>query len=145
MNATDECIEVCQKLLRGELSAVETYTHAIGKCDSDIEKSALEVIRFEHENSANRLRDHLREMGAEPTNDSGLWGSFANLMEAAANVLGSSPALAVLEQGEEHGIDEYEEALRNPAVMEEMKAVIRDSLLPPLSQHIVALQQLRKD
>ena len=143
MNATEECIDICQKLLRGELSAIETYTQAIAKFDADIERSALEGIRFDHENSANRLRDHLREMGAEPANDSGTWGSFANILEAAAKALGESPALAVLKQGEEHGIDEYEEALRDSGVMTEMKSVIRESLLPPLSQHIITLNQLK--
>jgi hypothetical protein len=51
--------------------------------------------------------------------------------------------LAVLEEGEEHGISEYEEALRNPDVMEEIKSVIRQHLLPPLSQHVSALERLR--
>ena len=143
MNATDECIEVCNSLLRGELSAIETYTQAIAKFDTDPERSALLGIRDDHERSANRLRDHLADMGATPATDSGAWGSFAKAVEGSANVLGESPALAALEQGEEHGIDEYENALRNAGVMEEIKTVIRGDLLPALSEHIAALGRLR--
>ena len=143
MNATDECIEVCNSLLRGELSAIETYTQAIAKFDTDPERSALLGIRDDHERSANRLRDHLADMGATPATDSGAWGSFAKAVEGSAKVLGESPALAALEQGEEHGIDEYENALRNAGVMEEIKTVIRGDLLPALSEHIAALGRLR--
>ena len=64
-------------------------------------------------------------------------------MEGAAKLLGESPALAVLEEGEEHGINEYDEALRNPEVMEEIKTVIRRDLQPPLSKHVSALERLR--
>ncbi|WP_367872088.1 DUF2383 domain-containing protein [Luteolibacter sp. Populi] len=143
MNATDECIEVCNSLLRGELSAIETYTQAIAKFDGDPERRALEAIRDDHERSADRLRDHLADMGATAATDSGAWGSFAKAVEGSAKVLGESPALAALEQGEEHGIDEYENALRNADVMEEIKTVIRGDLLPALSEHIATLGRLR--
>ena len=144
MKTTDECIDVCNSLLRGELSAIETYTQAIARFEGDPENAALEDIRFDHEASASRLRDHLAEMGAEASTDSGVWGDFAKAVEGTAKLLGESPALMVLEKGEEHGIDEYEKALRNPGVMEEIKAVIRSYLLPPLSGHIAALKRMRK-
>jgi rubrerythrin len=143
MNATHECIDVCNSLLRGELSAIETYNQALEKFDSETERSALRSIQNDHQNSASRLRDHIIEMGAEPAAESGAWGTFAKAVEGTAKMLGESPALAALKQGEEHGIDEYEEALRNTGVMDEIKTVIRHELLPPLSQHIAALDRLR--
>jgi hypothetical protein len=142
MNATDECIDVCSSLLRGELSAIETYTQAIDKFDREVEASTLHTLRADHQNSAAKLRQHIIDMGAEPPADSGAWGAFAKAVEGTAKILGESPALAALKQGEQHGIDEYEEALKNPDVMEEIKTVIRRELLPPLSQHITALEQL---
>ena len=143
MNATHECIDVCNSLLRGELSAVETYSQALEKFDSEIESSTLRSIQADHQHSVSRLREHLIEMEAEPATESGAWGTFAKAVEGAAKMLGESPALAALHQGEEHGIDQYEEALRNPDVMEEIKTVIRQELLPPLSEHIAALDRLR--
>jgi len=143
MNATHECIDVCNSLLRGELSAVETYSQALEKFDSEIERSALRSIQSDHQNSVARLREHLNDMGAEAASESGAWGAFAKAVEGTAKMLGESPALAALKQGEVPGIDEYEEALRNSGVMEEIKAVIRHELLPPLSEHIAALDRLR--
>ncbi len=143
MNATDECIDVCNSLLRGELSAVETYNQAIAKFDNDPERAALEGIRSEHQRSVSRLREHLTDMGATPDTDSGAWGSFAKAVEGTAKLLGESPALKALQEGEEHGVGEYEEALRNPEVMPEIKTIIRSELLPALSNHIAALDRMR--
>jgi rubrerythrin len=143
MNATHECIDVCNSLLRGELSAIETYNQALEKFENDSERSVLRTIQNDHQSSAGRLREHLIDMGAEPSTESGAWGAFAKAVEGAAKMLGESPALAALKQGEEHGIDEYEEALRNTDVMDEIKTVIRQELLPPLSEHIAALDRLR--
>lgn len=143
MNATAECIDVCNSLLRGELSAVETYDQAIDKFRDDPERRALEGIRSDHQRSVGRLRQHLIDMGARPATDSGAWGGFAQAVEGTAKLLGESPALAALEQGETHGIDEYEEAVRNPKVMDEIKTVIRQDLLPALSDHVSTLDRLR--
>jgi rubrerythrin len=143
MNATTEGIEVCNGLLRGELSAVETYDQAIEKFRDDPERSTLEGIRADHQRSVGRLRQHLIDMGAEPATGSGAWGSFAQAVEGTAKLLGESPALAALEQGENHGIDEYEEALRTPNVMDEIKTEIRQDLLPALSSHVATLDRLR--
>ncbi|MEK7952392.1 DUF2383 domain-containing protein [Luteolibacter soli] len=143
MNATHECIDVCNSLLRGELSAIETYGQALEKFENDTERSTLRAIQNDHQHSAARLREHLVDMGAEPATDSGAWGAFAKAVEGTAKMLGESPALAALQQGEEHGVDEYEEALRNKDVMDEIKTVIRQQLLPPLSEHVAALERLR--
>ena len=143
MNATEECTGVCNSLLRGELSAIETYTQALGKFHSEVERTALQAIRAGHANSAAYLCDHLVEMGAIPATDSGAWGAFAKAIEGAATMLGESPALTVLEQGEEHGINEYESALRHPGVMEIVKSDIRNHLLPPLGEHVAMLERLR--
>lgn len=142
-NVTEECIDTCNKLLRGELAAVETYSQAIGKFETEVERAALETIRADHRNSVDELRRHLADMGAVPDESSGVWGNFAGALEGSAKLLGESPALMILEQGEKHGISEYEEALANPRVMSGIKEAIRARLLPPLDEHIAALARLR--
>lgn len=144
MNVTDKCIEFCNRLLRGEHSAIETYGQALEKFDEEVEATTLRTIRSDHERSASRLRQHIIDMGARPDTESGAWGTFAQAVQGTAKHLGESAALAVLKQGEEHGIDEYEKALGEPEVMEEIKGVIRLELLPPLSEHIAALDRLRR-
>lgn len=143
MNDTDSCIKACNKLLRGELSAIETYSQAMEKFASDPENAMLEQIRLEHGENAEVLREHLSEMGAVPDADSGAWGSFAKAIEGTAKLLGESAALTALIEGEQHGIREYEEALDNPGVMEEAKTIIRGVLLPCQFDHVATLELLR--
>lgn len=144
MNNNESCIKVCNQLLRGELSAVETYIQAIDRFqDSLAEVEALDQILVDHEDSAEALRAHLVEMGAVPDTDSGAWGAFAKAIEGTATLLGQSAALMALKEGEEHGIREYEDALEGADVMEGMKATIREELLPRLEDHIPMLEALR--
>jgi rubrerythrin len=143
MNDIESCTAACNKLLRGELAAIETYSQALEKFADDPESSTLEQILSEHEESAEVLREHLAQMGAVPDMDSGAWGSFAQAVEGTAELFGESAALTALIEGEQHGISEYEEALDDPDVMEEAKATIQDTLLPRLFEHVAVLEQLR--
>lgn len=71
MNSAHDCISVCNSLLRGELSAVETYadTHAA---------EDLRRIWDEHQKSVDRLTGNVREMGGEPDKGSGGRDGYQN-------------------------------------------------------------------
>src|SRR5690606_31544821 len=84
---TEHCIDICNSLLRGEISAVETYTQAIEKFRDEPEVSLLEDIRRDHVESANRLRQNIHTMGGQPSNDSGAWGTWAKGVEGAAKLM----------------------------------------------------------
>ncbi len=142
MSDSQSCIQACNKLLRGELSAIETYQQALEKFSGAPEEPLLSKILDDHQKNADALRDHLSEMGGVPDNDSGAWGIFAKAVEGAAKLLGESTALAALKEGEEHGIYEYEDALSSKDVMDEMKTTIRGTLLPRLQKHITTLEGL---
>lgn len=144
MSDHDQCIEICNSLLRGELSAVETYEQAIEKFSGDSQASPLGKIKAEHLESATVLRSHVQSMGGSPSESSGAWGTFATAVEGTAKILGDSAALAALEQGEEHGISEYRDALEDEDVMEDIKTQIRSKLLPALESHLAILKGLRK-
>lgn len=139
---TDHCIDVCNSLLRGEISAVETYTQAIDKFRQEAEVSILEDIRREHVSSANRLRETVHEMGGSPSNDSGAWGTWAKMVEGAAKLMGNTSALKALLEGEEHGEKEYEAALADDDVMLQHKEIIRTELLPRQRRHISTIRGL---
>ncbi len=143
MSENKECIDVCNSLLRGELSAVETYTQAIEKAGAHESAPVLEDLRADHERSAAVLREHLVGMGAEPSESSGVWGAFAKAVEGTAKVFGESTALSALEAGEEHGISEYRDALKNDGVMEDIKTEIQSTLLPRLEDHLSILKGLQ--
>lgn len=139
----DVCINSCNKLLRGELSAIDTYAQAIVKFERDADRSTLRHLLAVHEDNASRLRQHIMEMGGEPSFDSGVWGDFAKAAEGTALALGESPALAVLQAGEEHGVREYEQALERPGVMEDVKGVIRQHNLPRAHENVNTLLRMK--
>lgn len=144
MTATDKTIETCNALLRGETSAVETYTQAIDKFAAATVDASLERIRADHSGNAGELRTFIIEAGGEPAIGSGLWGGFVQALEGAATLFGESPALRVLQQGEALGIAEYKQALEDPKVSEKAKDLIVRRLLPPLSDHLIDLQNRRE-
>ena len=94
-------------MLRGELSAVETYEQCIEKMDEVSMKQQLAVLRTSHVTRATKLKSRIRAMGGEPENSSGAWGTFAKLVEGGAKLFGKKAAISALEEGEDHGKKEY--------------------------------------
>ncbi|PTX97527.1 hypothetical protein DB346_21280 [Verrucomicrobia bacterium LW23] len=142
MKDMKDCIDACNSLLRGELSAIETYSMAIHTYVGEPEALALEKIRSEHIESANLLRQNVKAMGGEPDHNSGAWGTFAKTVQSTANMLGERTAINVLLQGEEHGRNSYNAALENDDVMPECKELISSILLPRILRHIAVLETL---
>ena len=86
-------------LLRGELSATETYQQALTKAGDDPRAADLHKIRDAHRAAANTLRQHVHEHGGKPDQGSGGWGVYAKSVEAAAHVFGNAAALKALGGG----------------------------------------------
>jgi bacterioferritin (cytochrome b1) len=140
----DACIRICNSLLRGELSAVETYSLAINRYTGKPAVTELQKIRTEHALSAARLSQNVREMGGTPDEESGAWGVFAKVVQGAANLFGEESALESLKKGEEKGKSDYEAALEGEEMMSSHKEIVRSELLPRINHHIAALDRLEK-
>jgi len=138
----EHCIDVCNGLLRGELSAVETYGQAIEKYAGSPVTEELRRIRADHSRSANWLSANVREMGGVPEKNSGTWGLFATAVQGAANLFGRDSAIESLQRGEEAGRKDYQKALLDDEVMADCKLMIREDLLPPVIEHINSLEKL---
>src|SRR6185503_2783377 len=76
-----EAVDALNSLLRGELSAVETYRQAIDKLDGGLGTTELSRLNAEHLEAADILRDHVVEHGGTPDESSGAWGAFAKSVE----------------------------------------------------------------
>src|SRR5689334_16540035 len=81
---TDKSVDALNELLRGEISAVETYRQAIDKLGSSPTVAQLEGCRRSHEQRIAKLRDQVSRLGGQPAKDSGAWGAFAKLIEGGA-------------------------------------------------------------
>jgi uncharacterized protein (TIGR02284 family) len=105
--STNAGIEKLQECLRGELSAVETYDLALKNVTHVSVHQTLQEIFVNHCRRTDQLRDRIRRLGAEPTNSSGVWGAFAKVFQAGADLLGDRASVAALEEGEDRMLKVY--------------------------------------
>ncbi len=130
------------RLIRGELSAIETYRQALDKMKDAPEATELHAIMVEHRTAAQTLRDHVKEQGGNPADASGPWGAWAKFVEGTAKLFGSAAALKALKEGEEHGSKEYESFLQDSSADQECKDLVRTRFLPQAQSHISILDRL---
>jgi hypothetical protein len=135
--ATKADVDALNSLLRGEISAVETYTQAIEKFKEPEHRNVSNVLtrlRDEHSQTVSTLRDRVLALG--------VWGVFANAVQGAAKLLGPQTALAALKQGELFGKEQYEKAAGQTDVSSEAKYLLGGDLMTRCQSHITTLEQL---
>jgi hypothetical protein len=143
--STKHCIDVCNHLLRGERSAVETYDLALRDIDKSATPPELADIRTDHVNALATLTENVRSMDGTPDLESEIWDTFAEASHDSAGSIDSRAALKALEAGEKDARRDYESALADEDVMSECKAMIRSKLLPLVDQHIATLIRLQTE
>jgi uncharacterized protein (TIGR02284 family) len=139
---TTTATDIVNSLLRGEISAAETYNQAMEKFASQPEVAELRRLRDAHRDTANTLRQHVHKHGDQPATSSGLWGTWAKFVEGTAKVFGKAAALKALKEGEDHGVKQYQRALDDKDLAADCKTLIRTQLLPQAQGHIPALDRL---
>jgi uncharacterized protein (TIGR02284 family) len=130
------------EILRGELSAVETYRQAVAKSGGIVGSETLKEFHDEHADNVSRLRSEIQKLGGTPTTDSGAWGVWAKTVMGSAKILGDKSALQALRQGEEHGLNEYNEVLKNKNVPAPIKDLVQNDMLPGQQEHIQELSEM---
>lgn len=139
--ATDT-VDTLNSFLRGEISAVETYRQAIEKLQDKPEASILNDGLRSHQQRVSLLTEEVERRGGKPSQGSGPWGAFAKLLEGGAKVFGTKAAIAALEEGEDHGRDDYK---RDAAKLEpDARAFVQQQLLPEQLRTHQALSSLKK-
>jgi len=121
-------IEQLNALLRGELSAVETYRQCLDRITDTVVRLQLEPLHASHRDRADKLAQRILNLGGKPSETSGPWGTFAKLVEGSAQLFGERPALAALEEGEDHGCDQYSRDL--DTLTEESRRFVEIVLAP---------------
>lgn len=100
-------VQILNSFLRGEMSAVETYRQALEKIQNASLRPNLQDCLRSHETRVTLLKTRIQSLGGSPASGSGPWGTFAKLVEGGAKMLGEKAAIAALEEGEDHGRDDY--------------------------------------
>ena len=113
-------------ILRGEISARQTYEQALEKVDSHPESQKLR----------NLLNDQ------KPESDSGAWGTVAQTVIGAAKVFGETSTLKALKEGEEYGLKQYKDLLESEQISPTLKTKINNVFIPNQKKHIERIDNL---
>ncbi len=135
----DRTLGLLNSFLRGEISAVETYRQAIQKLGGAYSQLADGMIS--HERRVGMLTDKIRSLGGVPATGSGLWGSWAKLVQGTADLFGERSAIAALESGEDHGRNDYRRELEN--LDDPVRAWVERELLPLEERTHAAMSELK--
>ncbi len=95
-----------------------------------------------HQDRVQMLRDAIIMSGGEPSEGSGPWGVFAKAVEGGARLMGDKASIAALEEGEDHGLDDYKDELED--LDTESRRLVTDRLLPLQRQTHDRISALKK-
>lgn len=135
-------VETLNSFLRGELSAVETYRQALGHVSTDRLREPLQDCLTDHEQRVEAIRDRISKLGGKPAEGSGVWGAFAKIVQAGADALGEQAAVQALEQGEDHGLADYQRDMDK--THGDARRFVRMELLPAQKRTHDRMSRLKK-
>ena len=121
-------IKQLNTFLQDEKAAVETYQQCVEKMDDAEIAAELVALQKSHQQRAGLLSNKVKELGGTPESKSGMWGSFAKLVEGSAKAFGKKTALSALEEGEDRGRDSYQSKTRD--LSPECQSFINTMILP---------------
>jgi Domain of unknown function (DUF2383) len=138
-------IKTIEKLLKDELSAMETYEQALEKFrvpGGQFVANSLTPIFGSHKAAVSSLEAQMVKLGGTPQKGTGVWGSWAKIILEGASLLGKQSAIKVLLEGEKNGEGDYEEALKDATLSSEVRTLIETKLLPAQQSHVRSLDRL---
>lgn len=135
-------IPLLNSLLRGEISATETYKKAVEKNYNELAAQQLAQIARHHDEAVDKLTAHVRRLGGEPSTDSGGWGIWAKAVQGMARLLGPNSSIQALQAGETHGLNEYHSALNSGKLPRDVESEIQNNLIPKQQNHIEILGRM---
>jgi uncharacterized protein (TIGR02284 family) len=142
-NRTDKSVDQLNSFLRGELSAVQTYTIALDKIErTSAARPLLETCQLSHARRVQALTQEIAQRGGKPAESSGPWGVFAKVVQQSATVLGEKAAIAALEEGEDHGLHDYQDDLDK--LDPDARQIVVSELLPEQQRTHGAMSSLKK-
>lgn len=96
-------VKIIEKLLKDELSAMETYQQALEKfkvSGGQFMTNSVTPLLGAHRAAVSSLEAQMTKQGGTPQKGSGAWGSWAKLILEGASLLGKQSTVKVLLEGE---------------------------------------------
>lgn len=138
-STNDAVISNLNSLLRGEISAVETYNQAITHLANEPVDDLI-ANRDCHHKRVTLLKSTIAQHGGTPDATSGLWGSLAKLVEQGAALISVKTVIAALEEGEDRGLAQY----RKPGDLDPSSIQLIHTVLLPRQLETHERMRLRK-
>lgn len=135
-----DAVNYLDKILRGEISAVECYEKVISKFPYEAVRFNLRHLKDNHHRAISELRSLVRAEGEVPSETSGVWGMSVGLLMDTASFIGDKSAIGLLVEGEEHGLSQYEEALKMDLSVD-VRNCIKYVLIPQIKLDIEELKR----
>ncbi|AGH94865.1 DUF2383 domain-containing protein [Pseudobdellovibrio exovorus] len=135
-------VQDLERILRGEISAVEAYKQVLEKYSTYENANSLRRILVEHEKAVDFWKKQLRSQESFVEESSGPWGTVVETFVGAAKLFGDGPTLRALKEGEEHGLNEYQDLIENGNVNFESESFIKTICLDQQRLHIATLDSL---
>jgi len=142
---TSGTIEQLNGCLRGEISAAETYKMAIDRlsgAERPAEVARLHDLQREHGMAARQLRERIVALGGAAADGSGAWGAFAKTVQGTADLFGDAAALKSLKEGEEYGLNEYEQLLTDAGDLDPLSQSLVGRLAAQQRRHVAEIDSL---
>lgn len=136
----EDFMKQINELIRGEISAVESFDTVINKVKDTTELNELTRIRQDHVKAVDMLKQFAEGDVTAETDTSGPWGTFTTAFAGGASLFGDKAAINALKIGEQHGLNEYKEALADEGVRAEVKQIIRTELIPSQERHLAVIE-----
>lgn len=129
------------ELIRGEISAVQSFRTVLGKIKDTNERTALEKMLQDHVGAVDKLKRFAEKKFESKVESARPWGAFTKAFAGGASFFGDKAALAALKIGEQHGINEYQEAIKDDSIDQEVRNLIQTELLPNQERHLQTINQ----
>lgn len=136
--------EALNRILRGEISAVEAYQQILEKIEDDPDKTKIQMFLDFHEDLVKLWTSKVEEKGIKPDSSSGMWGAVVEAFVGTAKLFGDNRTIDAIIQGEEHGLSEYKNLVKNKHVSEDIKLHVKKTVIPSLELHINTFKALKE-
>lgn len=128
--------DALNRLLRHELTAIDTYQCVIDTFDGRLE-TQLKPILEGHQQRAAYLNDYLLAMRKKRNHKVGFWGVLMSMTDSSGTLLDLKTVLAALSEMEGHGVSDYRRELFH---LDDLSRVqVEAELLPGQERAVAAL------
>lgn len=141
-NSNHHGAEIINKVLRGELAAIEAYEKVLEKFAGDPIVNNIIDLKLSHQATVRSLQERVIVSGDLPAESPGAWGTFVSTVVSTASALGDTLTLTAMIEGEEHGLTQYENLAGSEDLSMIDKNLIVHELIPRQKQNILSLKSM---